>query len=291
MRSTPEVPTAVPGGEAPLSLDLNKNNSHPPKKPTCHIGFFRGVFVEDGTMKAIRGNIPCKKWSCPDCAPSKVRALKKRLSAGGMTEFVDRKGFRTSKYAFKMLTLTCPGKEYRATHTPKEALEEMAVAWERLRKAMAKRWGKFHYLRVTEPHKDGFPHFHILIVGHAISGKEVLNQVRELWCDKYEMGNIDLQVLRKGFGAGINYVMKYLTKTLVPIAPKKRVFTASRGALEPMPCNERDYLEKRFELGKTNPDCTGFETFEFGSIENIPEKDLKQFAWSIRTSILMKGIV
>ena len=117
-----------------------------------------------------------------------------------------------------MLTLTCPGETFRKNHTPEEALKIMNEFFEKLRKAMQKKWGCFHYLKITEPHKDGFPHFHVLIVGHAIAPKEVLGHIRSLWTEKYGMGNIDLQVLRKGLGAGVNYIMKYLTKSLKPIA-------------------------------------------------------------------------
>ena len=278
------------GGEAPLSLDgFYKNNSHP-DSGGCHVGFAYGVFIENGNVKGFRGNIPCNKWTCPHCAPAKVRKLKKRLFSGGLMEFVERKGFRNSKYAFKMLTLTCPGREFREAFTPEEALEQMSHAWEKLRKAMAKKWGVFHYLKLTEAQQDGYPHFHILIVGHAIAEKEVLAHIRDLWCGKYEMGNIDLQVLKKGLRGGVKYVMKYLTKCMEPIAPKKRIFTASRGALLSIKKPFREYIEKGFFLGQLDEE-TGFRSFELGSVSDLPEEGREKIVRAFCDLVMTGGMM
>jgi hypothetical protein len=146
--------------------------------------------------------------------------------------------------------------------------------FEKLRKAMQKKWGRFHYLKITEPHKDGFPHFHVLIVGHAIASKEVLEHIRSLWTEKYGMGNIDLQVLRKGLGAGVNYIMKYLTKSMKPIAKGFRIFTASKGALAK---KQRPSWENcKFYLGVRRKDELNEEIeIDYELPENIQEGEYK----------------
>ena len=287
MRS--EDANAAPSEAATLSLDSSKNNSHPPLKPRkgCHVGFAYGTYIQDGHVRGFRGNIPCKKWSCKDCAPTKVKFFKKRLYNGAIMEFVNRKGFRPSKYAFKMLTLTYPGQDYRKRYSPAEALEQMNKAWEKLRKAMTKRWGKFHYLKVTEKQRDGYPHFHILIVGHAIATKKVLDQIRELWVFKYGMGpQLDLQVLKGGLKAGITYVMKYFTKGMEPVADRKRVFTASQGALMKIEKPHRLYLEKGFMLGMPDPDCSGFQSFDLGAIRDLPREGRKELVREFKRFVM-----
>jgi hypothetical protein len=231
-----------------LSLDLIKNNCHPRhEKCPSPVGSLVGVMkIGEKQFKGIAVNLPCNKWSCKVCNKKRKKELKRRLYKGGITEFVEKKGFRSSPYAFKMLTLTCPGKEYRKKNSPVDALVEMNKSLHKLMRAMKKRWGMFHYLRITEPHKDHYPHFHILIVGHAIARKTVLDQIRSLWTHKYGMGNVDIQVLRRGLGAGVNYVMKYLTKNLQQIAKRKRIFTASKGALERK--EKPEWEDKKFSL-------------------------------------------
>ncbi len=63
--------------------------------------------------------------------------------------------------------------------------------YHKLIRALKKRYGHFHYLKVVEPHGDGFPHFHVLLVGPGIAPKAVLQTIRDLWVDKYGMGNVD----------------------------------------------------------------------------------------------------
>ncbi len=270
-------PSERDGAEA-LSLDFIKNNSHSVggyEGQVCYVGYIQGVYhVGDYRFRAINKNIRCKKWSCPHCNPINKKNLKRRLYNGGITEFVRKNKLNDFPYVFKMMTLTCPGKEFREQYTPKQALNIMNKNYEKLRKAMRKKWGDFYYLRVVEPHRDGYPHFHTLIVGHAIAPKEVLEQIRRLWTDKYGMGNVDIQVLKRGLGAGINYITKYLTKDLKPITKGSRVFTASRGALQ---AKKKPHWEKcTFYYGvKRNDELNEEIEIDYQLPENIQEGEFK----------------
>jgi hypothetical protein len=232
--------------DAPLSLDLKKNNCHlgdsqkksDPEYSFCPkpVGHFRGVrHVEDGNYVGIRSNIACKRWQCPYCGPRKVKNLKRRIYKGNIAQLNQKKGFRPSRYGCKLLTLTVPGEAYRACKSPEDALQDASKAFHKLTRALKKKYGEYMYLRIVEPHKDGFPHFHILLVGDAIAPKEILESIRELWTFKYGMGNIDIQIIKKGFKAGVKYITKYITKDLKPICKGARIFSSSRNALEPLP--------------------------------------------------------
>ena len=74
-----------------------------------------------------------------------------------------KEGF-SSKYSVKFLTLTCPGEEYRKTHTPYEAYEEMSYCFDKLERAMKRKYGNFYFIKVPEAQRDGFPHFHALFL-------------------------------------------------------------------------------------------------------------------------------
>ena len=270
-------PSERDGAEA-LSLDFIKNNSHSKddhKEQCCSVGYIQGVYHDsDNKFKVINKNIRCKKWTCPYCNEINKKNLKRRLYNGGITEFVRKNGLIDSPYAFKMMTLTCPGKSFRKKYNPGTALKIMNKNYEKLRKAMVKKWGAFHYLKVTEPHRDGFPHFHALIVGHAIAPKEVLEHIRHLWTGKYGMGNVDIQILKRGLGAGINYITKYLTKDLKPITKGSRVFTASRGALQAK--KKPDWEICKFYYGvKRNDELNEKIEIDYELPENIQEGEYK----------------
>ena len=93
---------------------------------------------------------------------------------------------KAGKYYYKLLTLTCPGKEYREKYTPTEVLHKMTKDWHKLITALKKR-GRIDYLRVVEAQKDGYPHFHVLIFGRAIAPRDTLGVITKLWA-KYGGG-------------------------------------------------------------------------------------------------------
>ena len=146
----------------------------------------------------------------------------------------------------KMLTLTYGGKEKRAESNPHDAYDEMSQAFHKLLRAMQKKHGKIFYLRVVEQHKDGWPHFHVLLVGNGIGHVGIKAEIEKLWRGKYGLGFIKINQVKNQTHA-IRYITKYLTKDLEPVAYRKRVFTASKGAL--LPVYKPTWYYKEFKMG------------------------------------------
>lgn len=74
----------------------------------------------------------------------------------------------------------------------------------RVRKASAAR---LRYLLVSEAHKDGFPHFHMLV--HEVSGNVTKRQMEASWRDGFSQWRL----LPVGDNAAAFYVSKYLSKS------------------------------------------------------------------------------
>jgi hypothetical protein len=90
---------------------------------------------------------------------------------------------------------------------PRSAFESTASFVPELIRALRLRFGPVEYLRVTELHKSGFPHYHLLVrsafLPHAV--------VKNLW-NKYTGATIvDLKPVNASFRA-YTYLTKYLTK-------------------------------------------------------------------------------
>lgn len=269
IQETKKTLPSMEGWEALLSLDCTRHNSHQEtgsdsesqqeSQPAgCILGVFSGIRRKEGVVMAMHVHLRCKSWECPYCGERKRRRLMKRIFEGEIIKQCDKAGFRAA-YSIKLLTLTVPGEIYRLTHTREQALEALAIHFEKLIKALKKQFGKFHYLRVVEKHKDGFPHYHVLLVGNAIAGKEVLGTIRRLWCDTYKMGNVDLKVLKSG-KHGVRYITKYLTKSLGRY-PNKRKFSPSKGALVPTE-KPGEWIYKKIRWGETIERLFGAEETE-----------------------------
>ena len=165
-------------------------------------GYFYGRVVDEtGESRYESRVIPCGKWSCPVCRKVKARALMARALKGSIVEEAKTAGFREA-YNYKLLTLTCPGKEYRDRKRPEEAAKEMRDAFKKMIDVMRAEVGMFGYLRVMEAHQSGYPHYHVLLVGPAISGKWVLRWIESLWRDRYHMGFVKMNVIRGEDGKG-----------------------------------------------------------------------------------------
>lgn len=219
-------PSRVPVNAAPLGSTQGSFFMCTPH------GKFVAAYLDGGKAHGLVVPIRCHKWTCEYCGKKKRKQLFARALNGAIAQPV--KGFRP-QYTHKLLTLTCPGSEYRAAHTPAEALADMTAKWNLMNRALKKRLGNFHYIKVLEWQKDGFPHFHILLAGRVIVPKSILNEFRRAWTEYYGMGNIDIQKNSSGtIKELVRYILKYLTKTNITLPKGKRLFTASRGALAPL---------------------------------------------------------
>lgn len=168
----------------------------------------------------------CNKWSCPFCGPR----LKKILFARVLKGVMGNKDL--PRYGRKFLTLTYGGWEKRSCTTPLEAYEAMSVAWHNVVKALRHIYGNFHYFKVCELHHDGWPHFHVMIVGETIVPKAILGHIEHFWRDVNGMGFVRLNCIDFKDGKhATNYMLKYITKNIQKVGKGKRIFTASVGAL------------------------------------------------------------
>ena len=217
------------------------------------VGTFAGVYLDMSRAKhvGVRTLIPCGSWQCPFCRQKNLKRLQSRIFNGAISQNIEH------LYGQKFLTLTCPGKAYRASKTPLQAHEEMQKNFAKLFKALKKRHGDFYYLKVVEKHKDGFPHIHVLLSGRAVAHREIKEEIEKLWREKYLMGFVKIVLIKKGFRAGIKYITKYLVKDLSgdnlghiqSMGRCKRIFTASKGALVPLKKSNTDWIEGEITIG------------------------------------------
>lgn len=242
---------APQGVESPLTR-FYKNNSHSPENQvSCpnSVGFFTGIQkVEDGVLKSVSGNLPCKRWNCPVCGPKRARQVRYRVLNGDIVQAAIKIGYKAD-YCVKMLTLTCPGRKYRSKKTPAEAYVEMSRHFDCLIRCLKKRHGDFKYFRVYELQQDGYPHFHVVFVGQNIAHKGILAEIEDLWRNVYGMGFVRLNVV-KSVEHSIRYLTKYLTKCPESVKKYSRIFSNSRGALLPVN-SPKKWIFNRFWIGKT----------------------------------------
>jgi hypothetical protein len=203
---------------------------------SCAVGTVSGEWIERKTGVEGRSvfNIHCGKWICEDCRKRKAKKVMARALKGGLVEKCRENGYR-EEYNYKLLTLTCPGHEYRMKTSKDDAYKDLQEGYTKLVKALRHR-GWFEYLRVVEPQQDGFPHFHVLLVGHGIRRKEILQEIVKLWSGIYGLGFIKLNALKRGEGHGIENAIKYVLKYLFkgPYQGEKvrmRVYATSKGAM------------------------------------------------------------
>lgn len=141
----------------------------------------------------------------------------------------------------------------------------MMSAFNKLRTALIKRFGKFMYFRVYEPHLDGVPHLHVLFVGDAIIPKDFLTVMSSLW-EKYGLGFVKLSTIRNKNGKpvknfsdtkhAINYLLKYMTKDVKKAGRYKRVFSCSQNTL--MRLEKKDWRKMKIIMGVVDDVGQGF---------------------------------
>ena len=218
----------------------------------CMVGTVSGVCKSIVTGKRDRRIIPiyCGKWSCHTCRDRKAKRTLARALNGGIVLRGKQDGFR-DKYNYKLLTLTAPGKEWREKHSKPEALALLQEGFQKVIKAL-RHSGKFDFLRVVEAQKDGFPHFHVLLAGPGIRRKEVLRDIVRLWGERYGFGFVKMNALKSGTSIekAISYCLKYLFKEPMTLPKRKRLFTASQGALAPAE-KKHTWEQAIFRMGTT----------------------------------------
>ena len=221
-------------------------------------GIYSGMVNET----VYSGPLRCNSWTCLTCAPKKRSKLVKRILNGPLCE----KG--VSRYAIKFVTLTFGGMTEREPYLKKDSegniiyqaiwdskikgfkkvpvyetvsmYDFMMENYNRLITALKKAYGKFKYFRIFEPHKDGVPHLHVLLVGRSVVPKSFRGSLEKLWT-KYGMGFVKVNTIKDKTGRSIkyfndvkhavNYMLKYLTKDITKPGRYKRIFSCSQETL------------------------------------------------------------
>lgn len=219
----------------------------PNSKGSILLGYVRVSPFGNAVYTVTRINKVCNQWKCPKCSERKYRMLLERLRDGELLRQAERLVTDDIKYGWLFITLSVPGQVYRKSHTKLEAVDELRKNGNKLITAMKKRYGKFHYIAVVEPQRDGYPHIHMLMVGEKRIPKSILAWLRKTWRDKYGMGEIDVEAKIKDRETGkmitprnawsaILYATKYMSKSPMTYHGKN-LFSYSRGALAPRPNN------------------------------------------------------
>lgn len=259
--------------------------------PNAHVYFEGSQVSEDGqSVTHIRKRLPCNMWNCPVCRPEKLKQTRKRVLKGKIAQLIETKnGYRPNKYAHKLLLLTCPGEEYRKTHTPAQAHDEMKRNWNKLKTYLFKEYGSFHYFLVVELHEDGFPHFHVLLVGDSVAPFSIRSDIKRLWEQNYGMGFANIKWLDKGAKYAVHYVTKYLTKAQQPIRRFARFFTSSRDALAPVQRYKPFWLAKSVQkrkVGQPELEATVSLSRPFTLSRHVWDSLAPQLKWEMYPDLL-----
>jgi hypothetical protein len=155
----------------------------------------------------------CKSWSCPDCRPIKAKIVRDYI----------KKNFKGDNTYMLSLTFYHSGNAL-------DSWKKLGKCWNLMRTYCVSRFGKFNYIRIVEPHKNGgWPHLHILIDKFIVDQK-VVKKVTE-WGFGWNMHNVHVDPVHAA-----NYVSKYLTNKkfdadadVLRVASKCRIVSVSRG--------------------------------------------------------------
>jgi len=127
--------------------------------------------------------------------------------------------------AAEFITLTCPSRFHASSakyagSTPREAQGYLGKVWARVRAKLARLGVRPYGFRIAEPHKDGCPHWHVLLFVAAFH----VEQLRAVLTDYAlrdsgdEAGAADNRIkcvsIEAGKGSAAGYVAKYVSKNI-----------------------------------------------------------------------------
>lgn len=226
-----------------------------------------GEVVNDQDQKIRRFFIPCGKWGCSECAKMNARRLQREVQAAidGYLREADKTSAKFP-YSAKFFSLTVPGADYRAVTPIEEAERQSKAALNKTIKMLRKHYHVKDYLWVMEQQRDGYPHYHLLLLGPEIADKSILPFMVGLWTEKYGMGNADVEVVRNPKSMGW-YISKYVSKGKSSAYGKNgHVFAFSKGLQKHFKEAKRGGEWTLVKLGFLNPDGSAGRVFwEVGS--------------------------
>jgi hypothetical protein len=201
------------------------------------------IAIDPETDNLVVCPVTCKRWGCEYCAVRKIRKLAFLTNAASPNRWI-RLGVDPARYTDQQ-----PTEENKWTFKSKERL-----AWEHtspmlpevmrvLRKIRAI---ECEYLRVTELHQSGMPHYHALLRSGFIPQKQLSSE----WAKLTGAPVVWIAKIDSTFSS-FRYLVKYLTK-LHKIEWTDRHVSYSRGffpeeAREKMAFPERAILERNDE--------------------------------------------
>lgn len=152
--------------------------------------------------------IRCKRWTCAYCRRINLRILLDRIKRGRPQKFI---------------TLTAKHEE---GETPEASYVKHRKAVRRLAERIRRTYGKFEYCCITELHKSGFPHWHIVCRCPFVPQQWLSRQWENLTGSKI----VDIRRIADPRHAA-TYVAKYVTKTAGKDRPPwlKRITQFSAG--------------------------------------------------------------
>jgi hypothetical protein len=261
-----------------------------------------GGFVGFDGQKLLSASLRCNQWTCPACRERLKKQVRSRVLHGPIAQEA------TSKYELKFLTLTYGGTEARQKHVietesgikynAKGMYDEMIHGFHKLIRALKKVHGSFKYFRVTETHKDGVPHFHVLLVGKAIAKKSILDHITDLWRNRYGFGFVKLNTPKAKTGKthfnnvkhALNYMLKYLTKDVLSCGPYKRVFSASQKSMNPK--EKGDFMIYEVAFGNTTEKGTSEEVLYDSRRDKLTPAEMRTLEYTIKkrlAAMMMPG--
>lgn len=157
----------------------------------------------------------CKRWTCSYCAMRNRSVWNARL-----IDHINKTG---GKWCW--FTLTAHSKARGAS----KSVNNLREAWDKLIKRMKRKFGKFDYCRVYEPHADGSYHAHVIAsfhFGDIVQRKSKNNKnvnyskwlaktAKELKLGYYTHAD-DIKSDMHG-----GYVASYITKYIVKLTPEQ----------------------------------------------------------------------
>lgn len=150
----------------------------------------------------------CHRWDCPDCGPYRKTKAMAQAKAGKPERIIT------------LTTRPRPGMD--TLH----AVRWMRERWQRLLYRLRRQFPRLEYFAVTELHKSGWPHMHILTRGCYIPQR----MLSDWWMKLTGSFKVHIQHIQRKW-KGVCEATKYLLKTARQFhkaAPKVPVYTMSR---------------------------------------------------------------
>jgi len=204
---------ALPSSEAGLTLleHLHANAS----KRCARKGFTapKIMAINRETKEAVYTEVNCKQWDCAACGYRNARKWIARIIRGVK--------FYGGQWYFMTLTA------HATRRGVEKSVKNLRDGWRLMYNRFLRAYGKFHYVKIFEPHKDGTLHLHLLTdLSLPYKTKRIKSKKTGKMQDEYDcrvLKDISAQV---GIGYQCNYqplenaglaawyVAKYLGKSI-----------------------------------------------------------------------------